>query len=162
MYSFAVIIVLLYILQTTLMPHMAVIGIMPDMIMAALIAFTMIEGRERGVRAGIVVGAAVDLLTAAHFGMYTLTYLYVTAAAGSLSMKMIGKNAVTSAAVTFAASLLFGIVTAVIMYVSKIDRNIFYHIAVAAPLFSLYNAVFGFLLYFLFDAAGQLSYRRRF
>ena len=161
MYSFALIIAVLYILQTTLAPHMAVFGIVPDLIMSALIAFTIIEGRERGVKAGIITGIAIDLLTAAHFGMYTLTYLYITAAAGSLSMKMIGKNAVTSAAVTFAAGLMLGAVAAVVVYVLKIDRNILYNL-LTAPLLGLYNAVFGFVLYFLFDAAAQLSYRRRF
>ncbi|MDI7276240.1 MAG: rod shape-determining protein MreD [Anaerolineae bacterium] len=69
-------------LQVTLMPHLAIAGVQPDLVLAAVVSWALHQGPTDGAVGGILAGLALDLLSGAPFGMHSFAMTIVGAAAG--------------------------------------------------------------------------------
>jgi len=73
---------LLALLQVTLMPYLAVAGVQPDLVLAAIVCWALFRGPTDGAVSGFLAGVALDLLSGAPFGVHTFTLTIVGTAAG--------------------------------------------------------------------------------
>ena len=73
-------------LQVVVAPMIAIGGWRPDIILAAVVAFALVDGAETGARFGFAAGLGADLLSGGpHLvGLTALVFLLVGAAAGGL------------------------------------------------------------------------------
>ncbi len=63
---------LLALLQVTLMPHLALAHVQPDLMLAAVVCWALVRGPTQGAAWGLVGGIALDLLSGGPFGMHTV------------------------------------------------------------------------------------------
>ena len=80
-WTFALLIALV-VLQTTLAPHVTVLGVHPDLPLIAVTAWSLLRGTEEGMLWALIAGVAMDFLSGAPFGMSTLPLLIVAFGAG--------------------------------------------------------------------------------
>ncbi len=64
-------------IQATLMPHLAVRGVFPDLPVLVVVSWSLLRGSGEGVVWGFIAGVAVDLFSAAPFGAATLGLIAV-------------------------------------------------------------------------------------
>ena len=78
---------LLLILQIAFMPHLAIFGVFPDILLAAIIFFAVLKGGELVFLFAFFSGLALDVFSSRAFGIYALNFVLVT-----WLIQFIGKN----------------------------------------------------------------------
>ena len=73
---------MLAILQTTLMPSLAIANVRPDLVLAAVVCWALYRGATDGAIVGLLAGLALDLLASSPFGMHGFVMALVGAIAG--------------------------------------------------------------------------------
>ena len=67
----------LALLQTTVMPRITVLGVHPDLVLMAVVAWSVLRGSKEGMVWAAIGGVVMDLFSAAPFGISTLTLLII-------------------------------------------------------------------------------------
>lgn len=149
-----------YLLQSTMLCKLTVLGIMPDAVLACVICYSIVFGREKGFVAAFVAAVFMEFLSGKLFGSYIIGYLLSATLASVMADSTFGKNFVTAAIITFAVSFVGGAVMSLYCYVAKIDRNIIYTMFVGAPIYAAYNMICGVLVFIFIENLRKFSYRR--
>jgi rod shape-determining protein MreD len=81
------------IVQGTVLPHLAIRGVFPELPVLAVASWSLLRGSRQGLVWGFIAGLAVDLLSGAPFGAATLAMLAAGGLAGlardrSLQLRM--------------------------------------------------------------------------
>jgi rod shape-determining protein MreD len=74
-YVYAVLILLLGLAQSTVIPHIRIAGVHPDIMLILVVSWSMLRGIREGVIWALAGGIILDLLSAAPFGMFTLSLI---------------------------------------------------------------------------------------
>lgn len=69
-------------MQSTLVPHVQIFGVSPDLFLALTVSWVLVQGIGRGAVFGLVGGIVLDGLSGAPFGYVTLSLAVVIAIAG--------------------------------------------------------------------------------
>ena len=64
-------------LQSSLAPHLSVVGIKPGIVLTLVVSWSVIRGASEGVTWGFIGGLALDLLSGAPVGLSALTLMMV-------------------------------------------------------------------------------------
>jgi len=72
-YLFGVLIFLLGLTQSTVLPHIRIAGVHPDLMLVLVVCWSMLRGFREGVIWALMAGIVLDLLSGAPFGMFTLS-----------------------------------------------------------------------------------------
>ncbi len=64
-------------LQSSLAPHLSVIGVKPGIVLTLVVSWSVIRGASEGVTWGFIGGLALDLLSGAPVGLSALTLMMV-------------------------------------------------------------------------------------
>ena len=72
----------LALLQATVMPHITVLGVHPDLVLMVVVAWSVLRGSKEGMVWALIGGVVMDLFSAAPFGISTLALLIVGFASG--------------------------------------------------------------------------------
>ena len=83
--KWALFVLLLYVVQTSLLPLIAFHGASADFLLLFAVSFGFIRGMRLGVLAGFLAGLLQDLLSGTFLGMNTLTKMLAGLIAGALS-----------------------------------------------------------------------------
>jgi len=75
-------------LQTGVLPHLAVFGIKPDLLMVVVACWGLLYGPEEGFAAGLAAGLAQDLTSAGYLGLFALSKALVGLAMGIIQSKI--------------------------------------------------------------------------
>jgi len=81
-YLSAPLLFLLAVLQVTLMAGVAVAGVRPDLVSAAVVCWALLKGPTEGAIWGLLGGLALDLLSGSPFGMHCFVLTLVGTLAG--------------------------------------------------------------------------------
>lgn len=77
LYLVVPLLVVVALMQATLMPHLAVWGVFPDLPVLVVVSWSLLRGSGEGAVWGFIAGVAVDLLSGAPFGAATLALVVV-------------------------------------------------------------------------------------
>ena len=94
------------ILQSSLAPHLGVVGVKPGVVLPLVVAWSIIRGSSEGVMWGFVGGLLLDLLSGAPLGLSALTLMVVGFATNLGESNLFKSSLVLPLAAVFAASLL--------------------------------------------------------
>jgi rod shape-determining protein MreD len=72
----------LALLQSTLLPHLRVLGVQPDLVLLTVVAWSLLRGAEEGMLWALIGGLALDTLSSARLGVNTLPLLLISFLAG--------------------------------------------------------------------------------
>jgi rod shape-determining protein MreD len=112
------VLVVVALLQATIMPHLAVWGVFPDLVVLVVASWGLLRGPAEGSLWGFISGVAVDLFSGAPFGAATLSLIMVGLVSG------LGKTSVLRAHVTlplltvFLATIIYNLVFLLVLVVS--------------------------------------------
>jgi rod shape-determining protein MreD len=71
------------VVQSTIIPHLAIGGVFVDLPMVAVVSWALLRGSEQGLLWGFFAGLSLDLLSGAPFGATTLALMVVGFLTGS-------------------------------------------------------------------------------
>ena len=93
--------------QVTLSPYIKISGVHPDLVLVLVIGWIILRGLGEGFVWACIGGLALDFLSGAPFGVFTLTMLVVATAANFSHGRVFGSSIVLPLSLTFPLSLLF-------------------------------------------------------
>lgn len=94
------------VLQAGLAPHLAVFGVVPNLLLLVVVTLAFFEGPVAGSVSGFVAGLLLDLLGTAVVGPWALVLTLVGYTAGLLGAHMFAEGWLLPVTVVFVASLL--------------------------------------------------------
>ena len=109
------------ILQATVLPHLAIWGVFPDLPLLVVIGWSLVRGKREGLIWGFIAGVTVDLLSGAPFGAATLPMMAVGLLAGMGQATVFGAHAALPMLAMFLATLVYDLLFLSIVYISGQD-----------------------------------------
>lgn len=117
--------ILTVVLQTTLMPVIAIGGVRPNLILSYVVASAAIGGSAAGVCAGTLCGIFLDVTASSYFGFNSIIYLFVGFISGIVFEDYIKSKVSTIVISIGVIDFLFGIVCYIYKLLSLESYNFF-------------------------------------
>jgi rod shape-determining protein MreD len=102
-------------LQSSLAPHLTVIGVKPDIVLTLVVSWSVIRGASEGVTWGFIGGLALDLLSDGPVGLSALTLMMVGFLTNLGETSLFKSSLVLPLVAVFAASMLSNAVQLVML-----------------------------------------------
>jgi len=118
-------IVVMTIIQSTLLPLVAIKGIYPDILLIMVVSYALLSGKEKGVGMGFFVGLLQDLAFGSVFGSYTLSKLATGYFFGLAERKVFKEHIILPVAAVAVGTVLNGLVLAVVLLLIGHKTDIF-------------------------------------
>lgn len=135
------------VLQVSIAPHLAVLGVAPNFILLVVVTLALVEGPVAGCAAGFAGGLVFDLLGAGPLGPAALVLCVVGYLAGTLHAAMFAEGWLLPVTVVLVASLVaelgYGVLLAVLGQASGFGVAFVHVMAPSA----VYNTALAFLFY---------------
>jgi len=111
------------IIQSTLLPLVAIKGVCPDMLLVVVISYSLLSGKEQGVGMGFFAGLLQDLAFGSIFGINTLSKLATGYICGLAERKVFKEHVLLPVAATAVATVFNGLVVFILllMFGYKVD-----------------------------------------
>ena len=106
------------VLQTTLVPHLAIGGVFADLPLLVVVSWSLLRGAREGVIWGFVAGLVVDLLSGAPFGAATLSLIAVGFLSGLGEATVFRTHVALPLVVVFLATILYDLIFLLIVQIS--------------------------------------------
>jgi rod shape-determining protein MreD len=106
------------ILQATILPHLTVWGVFPDLPLLVVVSWSLLRGVREGVVWGFIAGVAVDLLSGAPFGAATLPAIAVCLLAGLGQTTVFGAHVALPMLAMFLATILYDLLFLLVVSIS--------------------------------------------
>lgn len=161
------ILVLNFVLQSTVFHHIGIMGIKPDTALALVVSLSILLGKERGAMVGIAAGLLQDALFGSPVGIAMLSYMLVGYLVGENSAKVFKEHLVVPLIFTAGATVFkYGIIM-FFNYVLGIQFPMLIYLGRFLPLEMVYNCIISIITYrFLFilferESGGKLRINRK-
>ena len=105
----------LIVIQTTVLSHIRILGVMPNLMLSAAICFSLISEDSRGIIFALFSGLLLDITGGRLVGINTLLLLYASLGIFLICDKLYNNNDIVAAIINFVFTALYGI----IMYVTN-------------------------------------------
>jgi rod shape-determining protein MreD len=96
-------------LQATIMPHLAVWGVFPDLPLIVVVSWSLLRGPREGMTWGFVAGIAVDIFSGAPFGAATLSLTLIGLLSGLGATSALRARVILPIATVFISTLLYSL-----------------------------------------------------
>jgi rod shape-determining protein MreD len=117
-----------FILQTSFVPSMAVLGVKPDLLMILLFFFCIRHGSMPGVFVGFFLGLTQDLYSPALLGQNALTKTIIGACIGLFNEKVMRTDAMVKTIILFVMFLVHDILFSLILLIKNT-----HHVSILLP-----------------------------
>jgi rod shape-determining protein MreD len=97
----------LALLQSTFLPQVHILGAQPDLVLLAVVAWSLLRGSEEGMVWALIGGLALDALSSARLGVNTLPLLLIGFLAGLWQRGLVRLEVLVPLAVIPIASLVY-------------------------------------------------------
>jgi rod shape-determining protein MreD len=109
------------VLQATVLPHLTVWGVFPDLPLLVVTSWSLLRGVREGVVWGFIAGVAVDLLSGAPFGAATLPLIAVAFLAGLGQTTVFGAHFLLPMLAMFIGTIVYDLLFLLIVQISGQD-----------------------------------------
>lgn len=106
------------ILQATVVPHVAIWGVFPDLPLLIVVSWSLLRGSREGIIWGFVAGLAVDLLSGAPFGAATLGLMAIGFLSGSGHAMVFRTHVALPLVTVFLATVVYGLLFLLVVQIS--------------------------------------------
>jgi len=117
-------IVVMTIIQSTLLPLVAINGIYPDILLIMVISYALLSGKEKGVGMGFFAGLLQDLSFGSVFGIYTLSKLATGYFLGMAERKVFKEHIILPVAAVAVGTVLSGLILTMVLLLIGHEANI--------------------------------------
>ncbi len=114
-----IIIFISYILQTTIFPHLALAGVVPNFLVVVTASFGLINGSKQGMAVGFTCGLISDFFSGTYLGIYVLIFLYIGFISGLFKRLFYGEDIKLPLLLIGASDLIYGCSIYFIMFLFR-------------------------------------------
>lgn len=122
----ALILILNFILQTTLFPYFAIRGVFPNTALILVTSYALLRGSKEGAIAGAGTGLLMDVFFNTFIGFYTLLYLVIGLLFGRSQRNFYRENYLLPVIFCIASACIYEAVLYITGFLFKGDGNILY------------------------------------
>ncbi len=109
---------LLALLQSSLLPHFSIVGAHPDLVLLAVVSWTVLRGLAEGLTWAFVGGLWLEALSGAPFGLSLLALVIIAFLVSPLETTLLRQHIVFLIAIVAAASFIHGAIYLVLLRLS--------------------------------------------
>lgn len=135
------------VLQVGIAPHLAIAGIVPNVLMLVVVTLAMVEGPRWGAGAGFAAGLAFDLIGTGPIGAMALVLTVVGYVAGSLQANMFAQGWLMPLTAVFMASFVTEVSYALVLNIVGEGGRLLATLGRISLPAALYNGVLALLTY---------------
>ncbi|MCP4268880.1 MAG: rod shape-determining protein MreD [Candidatus Brocadiaceae bacterium] len=137
-------------IQTTLLHHISVLGIQPDLFIVFLVFHSLNSKLERSVHSNWVIGLAKDCFTEGLFGLNTVLFVITGYLISMIKDNIYGKHLATQISVTLIISLIYNYLYLFMLSLSLTSASLL-PMVWKCPLIAIYNSVMVPPVFWLFN-----------
>lgn len=117
-YLIVPLLVVVALIQATVMPHLLVWGVFPNLPLLVVVSWSLLRGAREGVVWGFVAGVAVDIFSSAPFGAATLSLMAVGFLSGLGQATVFRAHFVWPLIVMFLTTIVSGVIFLVVVQIA--------------------------------------------
>lgn len=115
-YAAALLLVTTVIIQTTVMPYVAFLGVKPDLVLLVVISWSLLRGAREGIIWALMGGIGLDLVSAAPFGTCTVILAGLSLLAGLGELSVFRTHLALPLIATLVATLIYDLFFLLFLY----------------------------------------------
>lgn len=142
-------IVVCYILQTTIFPSLSLAGVVPNFLIILTTSFGLIRGSKDGMSVGFVCGLIVDFYSGSYLGIYLLIYLYMGFLSGCFKKLFYGDDLKLPLALIGSNDIIYGILVYLIMFLPRKRFSFGYYLFNLIIPEAVYTILVSILVYYI-------------
>lgn len=127
-------------IQTTLLHHISILGIQPDLFIIFLVFHSLNSNSERSFHANWATGLAKDFFTEGLFGLNTVLFIIAGYLISIIKDNIFGRHLVTQLSVTIIISIIYNLLYLLILSISLTSASLL-SMVWKCPLIAIYNTV---------------------
>ncbi len=93
--------------QASLLPHLTIVGVRPDLMLLVIVSWSLLRGTGEGLLWGFVGGLCLDFLSGAPFGVSTLALLIVSFLTSLGEVRIYGTHVILPLSTIFLATIAY-------------------------------------------------------
>lgn len=135
------------ILQTTITPHLKIMGVQPDLILILTVTYAFNEGAAHGSIIGFGGGLLEDLIIAQNVGLNTISKTIIGYIAGLIEKNIFIESMFLPIVIVFFASMIDQIIYLILGFIFGYQipfKSVFLKIILPS---AVYNGIFSFFIY---------------
>jgi rod shape-determining protein MreD len=109
-YASTLLLISVALIQSTVMPHLTLWGVKPDLMLLVVISWSLLRGAREGIVWGFIGGLCLDLFSGAPFGLSALALLIVSFFSGLGEATVFRTHVILPLATVFFASLIHDLI----------------------------------------------------
>lgn len=149
-YLLVVMVISNFILQSTILGHLRIAGILPNTALIIVITVSIIYGRKEGITAGVLSGVLQDIFFGKAIGINILIYISIGYIIGGVESKVFKDNYITPLLFIVFATIYYNSVYFVFMHFLRQSISYFYVFKSIILVEVIYNAIVGIVFYRIF------------
>ncbi len=148
--SGALVILMVFILQTTALQNFSIRGIVPNLIIVTTISFALLRGRIDGAIVGALLGLLQDIFYGGVVGFYGAIFMYIGFFTGFLYMNFYKDSILIPIGVIASADVLVNLITYFFTFLFRGQLKFYVYLGQIIIPELIYTILIGFLFYRLF------------
>jgi rod shape-determining protein MreD len=137
-------------IQTTLIPHISILGIYPDLFIIFLVYHYLNSDPRQTFHAHLAIGLAKDFFSEGHFGLITIMFVILGYLISTIKDNIFRKHLVTQIMVTFIISIMYNFVYLIILSISLTSANLL-AMTWKCPIIAVYNSIMALPVFWLLN-----------
>ncbi|ODS33951.1 MAG: cell shape determining protein MreD [Candidatus Scalindua rubra] len=144
------IILCISLIQTTLLHHISVLGIQPDLFIIFLVFYSLNSNLKRSFHVNWAIGLAKDFFTEGLFGLNPILFVIVGHLISIIKDKIFGRHLITQILVTLIISIIYNLLYFFILSVSLASVDLLPTVW-KCPIIAIYNSLIVSPVFWLFN-----------
>ena len=143
----ALMIIVCFLLQSTLFQSLSLASISPNLLIILTSAYGFMKGKKEGMAVGFFCGLLEDIFFGRLLGMHALIYMYIGYANGYFNQIFYGEDIKLPMALISASELAYGLGTYLIMFLMRSRFDFFYYLKIIILQELLYTIIVTLFVY---------------
>lgn len=141
------IIIINFILQSTVFQHFRIGGVLPNTALIIVVSISMLSGRKKGITAGIVTGILQDIFFSKAIGINVLIYAFLGYFIGGVEGRLFKDNYITPLILISLSTFFYHSIYYILMHFLR--HSVDYLSVLRTTIFTetIYNSIVGILMY---------------
>lgn len=161
-FNMILLIILNFVLQTTIFQHLRIFGIVPNTTLIILVCIAVLKGKKVGSFIGLITGFVQDILFFNVIGINALIYFIIGYLIGSINDKIYKDSSFMPFVLTAVSTVFYHLVYSFFMYFLTVNYSYLYLIRKIIFVELIYNSLLSIFIYKLvvkFQKKPSISFR---
>lgn len=151
-----IIIVVSVLLEATAVGHISIFGVMPNLTLPIIIAYSMLRGENGGATVGFLIGLLQDIILGQAIGLFAMLGLLIGYFSGRPFRDFYRESYLLPLLLTGVVAVIYNFVVYIFYSITVAPINMFYHIGIVILPVSVYTMILSIPIYRILYAVNNL------